>query len=383
MEKVFARIPKEEIYNITGNQFMRFNTLFQLYTLVLKNADLLQRVYKFLLMPDLFNYFLTGEKKAEYTEVSTTQMLDARTGQWCFDLAERLQIPREIFPEIIDSGEVYGNLSESICTELGVRKVPVISVASHDTASAIAATPSLDDDFVYISCGTWSLFGTELKNPVINKKSEMYNITNEGGFGRTTTLLKNIMGLWLVQESRRQWAREGIDLTHGEIDEEASFANGLSCFIDPDSPEFEIHGNMPERVKKFCERTGQHVPASRGEITRCIYESLAFKYRQVFEMIREVTGKSYNAIHIIGGGSQAKVLCQLTANVCQVDVLAGPIEATVTGNVIAQLIALGKISDVRRAREIILHSFEPISYKPVESSAWDSAYERFLSILGK
>lgn len=377
MEKVFQTVPQKELYDETGIQMARLNTIFQLYSLVQNEPETLALADTMLLMPDLFAYLLTGVKRAEYTEVSTTQMLNPKTGDWHYELLEKLGIPTRILPKIIDAGETYGLLSDEICEELGCPKVPVIAVATHDTGSAVASVPSQKDDFIYISCGTWSLFGTELPAPVINDTTSRFNLTNESGFDRTTRMLKNIMGLWLIQESRRQWIREGFDVSYADLEKEALEVEPFRCFINPDDPSFELPGNQPKRVQEYCERTGQTVPQTRGEIMRCIYESLAMKYRATFQQIREVTGKSYETIHMIGGGTKDRLLCQMTADACNTPVIAGPIEATAMGNIAVQLIALGEFSGLKEARGVIAASELPKSYTPADTAAYDAAYARF------
>ena len=377
IEKVFETIPAEELYGRTGIQFARLNTLFQLAALRQDEPETLAQAETLLLMPDLFAYLLTGVKRAEYTEVSTTQCLDPKTGDWAFDLLERLDIPTRLFPPIIDAGQTYGLLSDAICEELGCPKVPVIAVATHDTGSAVAAVPTQQDDFIYISCGTWSLFGTELPAPVINETSRKYNLTNEGGYGRTVRFLKNIMGLWLIQESRRQWIREGADVSYADLE-----AKPFQCFINPDDPSFEMPGNLPRRVQEFCRKTGQYVPETRGEIMRCIYESLAMRYRYTRRSIEEVTGRSYEAIHMIGGGTKDRLLCQMTADACNCLVKAGPIEATAMGNIAVQLIALGEIKDLKEARRIVEASETLKQYTPEAPQAYAEAYQRFLKAIG-
>ena len=380
MEKVFEKVPQEELYGETGIQLMRINTIFQLYSLVLNEPETLAQADKLLLIPDLFAYLLTGEQRAEYTEVSTTQMLNPRTGDWHYELLEKLGIPTRILPKIIDAGETYGLLSDEICEELGCPKVPVIAVATHDTGSAVASVPSQKEDFIYISCGTWSLFGTELAQPVINEATRAFNLTNEGGFGRTTRMLKNIMGLWLIQESRRQWIREGFDVSYADLEREALAVEPFRCFINPDDPSFELPGNLPKRVQEYCERTGQTVPQTRGEIMRCIYESIALKYRYTFQAIREATGKAYETIHMIGGGTKDRLLCQMTADACNCPVIAGPIEATAMGNIAVQLIALGEFSGLKEARAVIANSEQPKSYLPADPASYDVAYARFQAV---
>ena len=277
IEEADKVVPKAEIYERTGIQFARYNSLFQLYSLATKRPDILERAEKMLFIPDLMAYFLTGEMKAEFTIASTSQMLDAKTQAWDDELLEKLSIPKKILPEIIPCGSISGMLSDEICEELGCKKVPVIAVASHDTGSAVVAVPNVTDDFIYISCGTWSLFGTELSKPIINEKTEKYNFTNEGGYGGKVRLLKNIMGLWLIQESRRQWIREGFDVSYGDLEKEALACEPFKCFVDVDDDAFSLPGNLPKRIQEFCQKTGQYVPQTRGEIMRCIYQSLAMK----------------------------------------------------------------------------------------------------------
>ena len=381
MDKVFETIPKEELYGRTGIQFVAYNSIFQLAYLQQNEPEMLAQADKVLLMPDLFAYLLTGVVNAEYSNVSTTQCLDLKTGDWAYDLLDRLSIPRRLFPPIVDSGHTYGYLSDEICEELGAPKVPVIAVATHDTGSAVVAVPAQEDGFIYISCGTWSLFGTELDAPVINETSFKYNFTNEGGYGRSVRFLKNIMGLWLIQESRRQWIREGADVSYGDLEREALACEPFKCFINPDDDSFVAPGNLPKRVQEFCARTGQYVPQTRGEIMRCIYESLAMKYRYTFGAVREVTGLTYSAIHMIGGGTKDRLLCQMAADACNIHVIAGPIEATATGNIAVQLMALGEIADLKQARQVIAASEQPRYYEPQQPAAYDEAYSRFAKLL--
>ena len=253
----------------------------------------------------------------------------------------------------------------------------MVTVASHDTQSAVAAVPTQEKDFLFISCGTWSLFGTELEAPLINEASAAMNITNERGVEGTTTFLKNIIGLWLIQESRRQWQREGQDYSYAQLEKLALAANPFQCFIDPDAPEFVPQGDLPGRVREFCEKTGQYVPQTVGEVMRCIYESLALKYRLTFEKIQSCTGKAYGQIHMVGGGTKDGLLCQMTANSCGVPVLAGPIEATVLGNLAVQFIACGAIANIRQARKIIAQSETVTPYAPKDTQSWNTAYDQF------
>lgn len=381
MDEVFRTIPAEELYGRTGIQFAAFNTIFQLAYLQKYESETLAQADKLLLMPDLFAYLLTGEMRAEYSAVSTTQCLDPVTGDWAYDLLERLEIPRRLFPKMIDAGQTYGMLSDAICEELGAPKVPVIAVATHDTGSAVVAVPTNAENFLYISCGTWSLFGTELPQPLIDENSFRFNLTNEGGFNRTTRFLKNIMGLWLIQESRRQWIREGHTVSYADLEQEALAAKPFRCFIDPDDAHFVQPGDLPSRVQEFCRRTGQYVPQNRGEIMRCIYESLAMKYRYTFHAISEVTGRQYSVLHMVGGGTKDRLLCQMAADACNIPVIAGPVEATATGNIAVQLMALGELKNLADARRVIAVSENPRHYTPVDPVAYDEAYTRFAALL--
>lgn len=379
-EKVFEIISKDDIYDRTGIQFLRFNTLYQLMYLKYNEPELLARTDKFLMMPDLFAYMLTGVMREEETIASTSNLLNPYTKNWDFDLINRLGLPRDIFAPIIKAGEVYGMLSDEICEELGCKKVPVIACASHDTASAVAATPASSDDFVYISCGTWSLFGIESKTPIINKNTA--NFTNEGGFEDTIRFLKNIMGLWLIQESRRQWRREGEEVGFDVLEKEALASEPFKCFIDVDDPLFETSGNLPRRVKEYCERTGQYVPQTRGEVMRCIYQSLAMKYKYTFNNLGEMSGREYGGINILGGGIKDKLLCQMTADACNVEVSAGPTEATVMGNIGVVYTALGELENLADIRRAVANSTELKKYKPQNNAEWEKAYAEYIRAVG-
>ena len=383
VEKAFETIPKEKFYSLTGIQFMELNTVFQLYSVALQRPELLERAKSFLFMPDLFAYFLTGSQVTEYSIATTSQLVDINTKDWCNEIFEKLGIPRSLAGKIIMPGESVRMLSDEICEELGVDKAKVYSVCGHDTQSAITAVPSGESGFAFLSSGTWSLFGTELDKPIVNEKSLSMNITNEGGCEGTTGFLKNIIGLWLIQESRRQWAREGTQYSYAELEKLALAEEPFKCFIDPDAPEFVPMGNIPGRVREYCRKTGQYVPQSVGEIIRCIYESLAMKYRMTFDMLKDCTGKKYPCIHVIGGGVKDGLLCGMTASSCGVPVKAGPIEATVLGNIAVQLIADGSIKDVAAARRIIADSESLRTYEPKDSEKWASAYKTFLTVTGK
>ncbi len=377
VDELLSQIPPKELYGMTGIQIMQINTLFQLYYLAHYRKDLLDRADRMLFTPDLLNYFLTGEKKAEYTIASTSQLLD-KNGGWNRELVRRVGIPDRIFCDMVQPGTRIGWLSDEIISELdGAPKAEVIAVTSHDTASAVVAVPTTEPDFVFISCGTWSLMGTELQAPIMDEKSMEFNITNEGGYNHTTRYLKNIMGLWLIQETRRQLIWEGREMSYAQLEQEALKAPAFQCFIDPDSPEFLKPGRLIDKVKGLCQATGQHVPQNIGEVMRCIYESLAMKYRNVFEYLCDAGGKRYPQINVVGGGTKDGFLCQLTADACGVKVVAGPIEATAMGNIAVQLISLGAIADLPAARKAVIRSFPVKEFQPHSGAGWEEGYQRF------
>lgn len=377
VEDSFKLIPKEKFYGLTGIQFMELNTVFQLYSLKKYRPHLLNRAESLLFMPDLFAYMLTGEKATEYSIATTSQLVDINTHDWCDEVFNKLGIPKRLMGKISKPGEVIIELSKEVCEECGVKNVKVISVCGHDTQSAITAVPSEEKNFAFLSSGTWSLFGTELDAPIVNEVSLEMNITNEGGCEGKTGFLKNIIGLWLIQESRRYWNKNGNDYSYADLEKLALASEPFKCFIDPDAPEFVAMGNIPERVREFCRKTGQYVPETVGEIIRCIYESLAMKYRMTFDKIKDCTKNSYPCIHVIGGGVKDGLLCQMTASSCGVAVKAGPIEATVLGNLAVQLLAHGCVKSVAEARKIIANSETVKEYAPDNANAWSEAFKRF------
>lgn len=381
VDEAFKTMPKEKLYGITGIQFMELNTLFQLISLKKYRPWMLERADKMLFMPDLFGYMLTGKMCAEYSIASTSQLIDLDKRTWSKEILDAFGIKESVFAPLVQPGTVLGELSKEICEECGVDPVPVISVCGHDTQSAITSVPCEDGDFAFLSSGTWSLFGTELDKPIVNETSMNINITNEGGFDGSTGFLKNIIGLWLIQESRRQWKREGKEYSYADLEKLALAAETFKCFIDPDAPEFVPHGNIPERVREFCRKTGQYVPETVGEIMRCIYESLAMKYRLTFEKLRECTERDYPVIHVIGGGTKDGLLCQMTANSCDRTVKAGPIEATVMGNVAVQLMSDGSVKNIGQARKIVADSSELKTFEPKDTDKWAGAYEDFLKVV--
>ncbi len=381
LEESFKLISKEELYSITGNQLMEINTAFQLLSLAKNRPHILERADKLLLMPDLFAYMLTNVKASERSIASTSQLVDANKGKWSQRVLSALSIPERLFTPIVNSGTTLGQLTPEVCTELNIKPAKVIAVCAHDTQSAVQAVPAKEKDFIFISCGTWSLFGTELPKPILNEDSARLNVTNEAGYAGTTTFLKNIIGLWLIQESRRQWAREGKEYSYAELERLALATEPFKCFIDPDAPEFVPQGDIPKRVREYCSRTGQYVPETVGEVMRCIYESLALKYRNAFDEIRACTGKEYSTIHVVGGGAKDGLLCRMTANSCNCEVMAGPIEATVLGNISTQLISSGDIKDMEQAREIIASS-QPIKcFSAKDTDKWNEAFSKYIKFI--
>ncbi len=379
-EKIKETIGESKLYKMTGIQNMNINTLYQLLETKENHPDFYALADRLILMPDLFGYLLTGKVYAERSIASTTQLLDPYTKEWNKKLIDKLCLDITKFPELVDSGTQIAPIREDICKELDITPKMLTAIAGHDTASAVVAVPAKVKDFVYISCGTWSLFGTELDEPCITEMSAEMNITNEGGHNRTTRFLKNIIGLWMIQETRRQFKREGKDYSYADMEKMARESKAMQCFIDPDDPRFTPPGNQIQRIREFCQETGQYVPQTDGEIVRCIYESLAMKYKYTFENLQKCTGKTFEAIHMVGGGTKDGFLCQMTADATNVPVIAGPIEATAAGNIAVQLIAAGEIKDLKEAREIIADSFSVQEFTPSDKT-FDEYYEDFCKIL--
>ena len=375
--------PWEEIYGVTGIQNMNFNTLYQMAADLRDRPWLVENADKMLFVPDLLGYFLTGNKQTEYTIASTGAVLDAAKRDYADALLQKFGIRRDVFCDIVQPGTELGQLR--LEEELGNSTAKVVKVASHDTASAVLSVPALDEDFLYISSGTWSLMGIESRTPVINDQTLKYDFTNEGGVFGTIRILKNIMGLWIEQESRRQWAREGTKYTFDELSEMALAAKPLQSLINPDDQRFATAGNMPKRIREYCRETGQHVPETVGEVVRCIFESLALRYRWTAEKLELITGRKYPVINIVGGGIKEEMLSQFAADASHRMVNAGPVEATSLGNIAMQGIAAGEFSDMWEARRVIRDSFEIKEYKPNTdmAGAWDDAYGRFCTLIGE
>jgi rhamnulokinase len=388
LERATRTVSRADIFAETGLQFMEINTLFQLVALRTRNSPLLDVATTLLMIPDLFHWLLTGEKGNEFTNATTTQFLNPRTQDWSRGLLKRLAISTEMLQTIIHPGTKLGPLLPAVRHETGISsEVPVIVPGTHDTASAVLAVPAagLTSDrpgWCYISSGTWSLMGVEISAPIINLACQEYNFTNEGGVGGTIRLLKNISGLWLVQECRRTWARAGRDYGWDELTAMAQQAAPLRSLINPDDPRFLAPADMPAEIGIYCRETGQPIPDSEGAIIRCALESLALRYRTVLGWLEDLTGSTIQTIHIVGGGSQNAQLCQMTATACDRPVLAGPVEATALGNVAMQAIAQGDIGSIVEARAVIAASVSLRHYEPESPAPWDNAYERFLELCG-
>lgn len=372
-------IDDRAVYEITGIQAMDINTLYQLLYLVREQSETIERAQTLLMMPDLFTYFLTGTKQSEYTEASTSGLLDVTAKTWSDRLLAAVGIPKRLFTNIVQPGTKAGAIRKDICDELGIAPVPVISVAGHDTQSALAAVPAESDDFLFISCGTWALMGTHCAAADVSEAARSGGFSNEGGFGGIS-LLTNITGTWLIQECRRFWQLAGESVSYDELDAAAEASRPFACFIDPCSQEFTAPGRMPERIQSFCRKTGQYVPQTKGEIIRCIHESLAFTYRRVKEQIETLTGKTYPCVHMVGGGIKSAILCRMTADACGVPVLAGPVEGAVLGNIGIQMISMGILSDLGQFREIVQNMPGIVRYEHTQAGAYDKAFAQFKGV---
>ena len=375
MEKAFQLMPKRAIYENTGLQFMQINSLYQLLAMRLAHSPILARAKKLIFTADLVSYYLCGRAYAEYTLASTSQLMDMRTGQWSKEVFDRLDLPLNIFPEVIQPGTVVGRLMPDICKELGCKPINVIAIGAHDTASAVAAVPAQSDRWAYISSGTWSLMGIETPRPIINDKTFQYCFTNEGGVENTLRPLKNIMGLWLLQESKRHWQREGTDLGYAELTAMAADAEPFVARLNADCNDFLAPGNMPRRINEYLRRTGQTELQDIGQFVRVIMEGLAMKYRAVIDALEDVNGQPINVLHIVGGGTQNELLCQLTANAVGCEVITGPIEATAIGNVLMQARAAGQIENLAQGRALVNQSFQTKHNQPQEPELWSRQYE--------
>jgi rhamnulokinase len=376
MESVFKVVPKDEIYRTTGIQFMPINTLYQLFAAKRDTPELLKAAKTLLTIPDLFHYWLTGNAVCEFTNATTTQMVNASTRTWARDLIDRLELPLELPAEIVEPGTVIGKLQSKVSKRLGQPVINVIAPASHDTASAVAAITARDDT-AFLSSGTWSLIGTEVDAPIITTDALRLNFTNEGGVGGNTLFLKNVMGLWMLQCCRQSWSSQGRGFDYEELLKLVTNEQAFAHLVDPDDESFLHPMDMPEAIDQFCSRTDQPTPKTLGAYVRTILESLAFKYRLIIESLAELIGRPIEQIRVVGGGAKNRLLNQFTADATGRRVLAGPVEATSLGNVAVQILATGGAGSLREVRSMIQRSFPVEIFEPVESHKWNDHAERF------
>jgi len=382
MGEAFKHISRQEIFEQTGGiQFLSINTLYQLLSMVVNDSPQLDIAATFLMMPDLFNYWLTGRRVCEFTDTTTTQFYNSLEGDWSRSVLDQLGIPDHIFPEVIMPGAEVGPLRPDIGEEVGFDSLPVIAPASHDTASAVVAVPAEGDDFAWLSSGTWSLLGGISDRPIVSPEALSYNFSSYGGAGGSCLPWKNIMGLWLVQECRRIWARGGDSYSYDDLTRMAAQSRPFTAIVEPDHPSFLAPADMPVAIQEFCRETGQTVPESRGEIVRTALEGLALKYRWVTEKLQILLDREFKTLHIVGGGSQNQLLCQFAADATQLPVIAGPVEATAIGNIAVQAVATGQLASLDEARQVTRRSFEVVTYEPGTAAPWDAAYERFEKLM--
>jgi rhamnulokinase len=376
MESFFRKVPRERVYELTGIQFLPLNSLFQLEAMVRDASPLLPDARDLLFIPDLFHYWLTGVKKTEFTFATTSQLFNPRAMAWEEELLAALRLPRSLFQNIVMPGTVLAPLNADVARETGFPRVPLVAVATHDTGSAVAATPGEGDDWAYISSGTWSLVGVESPAPILTPESRDANFTNEGGVGGTFRVLKNVAGLWLLQQCRRAWAAEQA-IGYDDLTAWATQAAPFAALIDPDDASFLNPPDMPAAIAAYCARTGQRVPETKGATVRAILDSLALKYRWVLEQLQRIQPRPIRRLHVIGGGARNRLLCQFTADATGLPVFAGPVEATAIGNLLVQAMAGGALASLSDARQVVRQSFALERYEPREPEEWDAAWQRF------
>jgi rhamnulokinase len=381
VEQAFRRMPRREIFLKTGVQFSSFNTLYQLLSLSISQSPFFEIAQAFLTMPDLFNFWMSGVISNEFTDATTTQCLNPLTHDWDRDVLNAMGIPTGLFQKIIEPGTTLGPLLMDVANDTRLSGVTVIAPACHDTGSAVVAVPMQNLDSAWLSSGTWSIIGAEISAPNLSEKALAYNFANEGSAFGKWRLLKNVVGMWVVQECRRYWKKHGEDLSYQELTQMASEAQPFMAVINPDFEQFLFPGEMPGKIQNYCKSSGQPVPQTKGEILRVIFESLALKYRFVFTRLEELVGKPLNPIHIIGGGSQNRLLNQFTADSTGRVVVSGPVEATAIGNVLMQAIAMGHLNSIAEARDLVRKSFAVESFTPGKSDEWDRSYQKLLNLM--
>lgn len=379
-QNFFKIVPRDQVYKSTGIQFMNFNSLFQLSAMKSHNSSKLPVTDKILFMPDALSYMLTGKMVTEYTIASTSQMLDAKTKKFDPLLLKALGLSENNFGNFVFPGEIIGALSENVQKQTGLGPVPVIAVAGHDTGSAVAAVPANDKNFAYLSSGTWSLMGIETNAPILTEESFQLNFTNEGGIEGTIRFLKNICGMWLLEKCRTEWGTMSDENSYPQLIADAKAADSFISFINPDAPDFSNPTSMVKAIQNYCEKSNQVVPRTKAEITRCIFESLAFRYRQVLDSLKKFATFPIENLHVIGGGSKNAMLNQFTANALGIPVIAGPMEATAIGNIMVQAKAVGFYSDIQSMRNSINDSIDLVTFKPENTEEWNQYYQRFLTV---
>lgn len=381
LDEAFTYISRADIFANTGVQFMQINTLYQLLAMSLQNSPLFEIAKTFVTIPDLFNYWLSGEITNEFTNATTTQCFDPRKRDWARPVLEAMNIPSHLFQAVTEPGTPIGSLLPRVAEEIGAGGARVIVPACHDTGSSVVAIPARGPDFAWLSSGTWSILGAEVREPCVNDKALEYNFTNEGGVFGTWRLSKNIMGLWIIQECKRTWAHQAEDLSYDEVTRLAAEAKPFLAVIDPDDDRFLHPGDVPSRIQKFCTETNQHVPQTKGQVLRVALESIALKYRLVLERLEELIGRRLDPIHIIGGGTKNRLLNQFTADATNRIVVTGPVEATAIGNILMQAIGMKHLDSLAEAREVVRASFKPETYEPKNTEDWEQAYSRFQKVM--
>ncbi|WP_440135160.1 rhamnulokinase [Chitinophaga sancti] len=380
-EEYFKTVAKKEVYDATGIQVMNFNSLYQLYAARKEQSSALEAAADILFMPDALSYLLTGRKVCEYTIASTSQLMNPRTKNFEGKLFDAIPLSTSLMQPIVMPGEIVAYVSESVQKECGIARIPVIAVAGHDTGSAVVAVPTADENFAYLSSGTWSLMGIEVNEPIINEASYTLNFTNEGGVNGTTRFLKNITGMWLIEQCRKEWEAAGDKLSYSEIDRLNETADSFRFLIDPDHLSFANPDSMLRVIREYCENTGQGSPVTQADFIRCIFDSLALKYRKVLESLQSLAPFPIQRLHVIGGGSKNTMLNQMTANAIGMPVVSGPTEATAIGNIMMQAKGIGYVNSLAEIRRIVRNSIKQDTYLPKDTAQWNAAYNRFREII--